>query len=198
METQAKLLRVLQFGEFQRLGNPVVQKTDVRIVAATNQNLIKAMENGTFRSDLFYRLNVFPLQMIPLRERKKDIPLLAWQFVEQFSKSMGKRIETISKSGMEKLVNYNWPGNIRELRNTIEYSMIIAATSVLRICMHNEESEPGNGVETLKFAEKQHITKALDQAGWRIRGKNGAAEILGMKESTPRYRIKKLGIKKNQ
>ena len=198
LETQAKLLRVLQFGEFQRLGNPVVQKTDVRIVAATNQNLIKAMENGTFRSDLFYRLNVFPLQMIPLRERKKDIPLLAWQFVEQFSKSMGKRIETISKSGMEKLVNYHWPGNIRELRNTIEYSMIIAATSILRICMHNEESEPGNGVETLKFAEKQHITKALDQAGWRIRGKNGAAEILGMKESTLRYRIKKLGIKKNQ
>jgi PAS domain S-box-containing protein len=194
-EIQVKLLRVIQFGEFQMLGNPETRKVDVRIIAATNKDLSLAIAKGTFRNDLYYRLNVFPIHLPPLRDRKEDIPLLAWAFVDEIAGKMGKRIDKISTTGMNKLLRYNWPGNIRELRNVIEYSIILSHGPVLDI--HLQESEPGtDDTENLNAGQKRHIEKVLDQTGWRIRGKGGAAEKLGMLESTLRFRMKKLGIER--
>ena len=193
-ETQSKLLRVIQFGEFQMLGSPVTRKVDVRIVAATNRNLLKEIEKGSFRRDLFYRLNVFPVSLPPLRDRKEDIPVLVWSFVDTFSARMGKRIKNISQRSMDKLMSYTWPGNIRELRNIIEFSMILSNRDTLNIHLHDEHAENESGPETLEESEKKHIFKILNQTNWRVRGRGGAAEMLGMNESTLRFRMKKLGI----
>ncbi len=192
-EIQVKLLRVLQTGEFQLLGSPLTRKVDVRVIAATNRDLQRSMDEGSFRRDLFYRLNVFPITLPPLRERKEDIPLLTWSFVDEITGKMGKRIEKISAQSMNTLVGYSWPGNIRELRNVVEYSIILSHGPVLDIIL-KEQREEVQKPERLNDEQRRHILKILELTGWRIRGKFGAAERLGLKESTLRFRMKKLGI----
>ncbi len=197
LEIQVKLLRVIQFGEFQMLGSTVTKKVDVRIIAATNKDLTKAQADGSFRNDLFYRLNVFPIKLPPLRDRKEDIPLLAWSFVDEIAGKSGKRIDKISTRSMNKLLKHSWPGNIRELRNVIEYSIILSQRPVLEIIMQETEPEHHRG-DNLESEQRRHIEKILIQTGWRIRGVDGAAEKLGMKESTLRFRMKKLGIERKR
>jgi len=193
VEIQVKLLRVLQFGEYQLLGSPETRKVDVRIIAASNKNLSKAVADGSFRSDLFYRLNVFPIVIPPLRERKEDIPSLVFHFVDEIGLNMGKRIEKVSTGSMNKLLRHDWPGNVRELRNIIEYNMILSSDPTLEINLPDSSADsPSAG--SLHDQEKTIIEKVLQQAGWRIRGKDGAAEKLGMKESTLRFKMKKLGL----
>jgi transcriptional regulator with GAF, ATPase, and Fis domain len=197
LELQPKLLRVLQEGEFERLGGARTIKVDVRVIAATNRNLAQAVREGRFREDLFYRLDVFPIELPPLRERPEDIPLLSWTFVKEFSNSMGKQIEKIAADSMGTLVAYSWPGNIRELRNVIERAMILAHGPVLHIKLGHRppQLEPGKPSDgTLDQAERDHIVRALERCGWRIRGAGGAAEQLGIKPTTLESRMKKLGI----
>jgi transcriptional regulator with GAF, ATPase, and Fis domain len=197
LEIQVKLLRIIQFGEYQMLGSPETRKVDVRIIAATNRDLAHALTNQSFRQDLFYRLNVFPIHLPPLRERKEDIPLLVWAFVDEIAGKMGKRIDKVSTAGMNRLLRHNWPGNIRELRNVIEYSIILSNNPVLDIHLQEPESALVDA-ENLNAEQKRHIEKVLNLTGWRIRGKGGAAEKLGMKESTLRFKMKKLGIERKQ
>jgi PAS domain S-box-containing protein len=196
LELQAKLLRVLQDGTFERLGSSQTISVDVRVIAASNQDLGKLVQEKEFRRDLYYRLNVFPITVPPLRERGEDIPLLAWAFVEEFSRSMAKSITQIPKKTMDLLKGYSWPGNVRELRNVIERAMILSAGSTLRI----EQLETGESSaiqdQTLEEVERGHITQVLESTGWRVSGKKGAAQLLGLKESTLRSRMQKLGIKR--
>ena len=192
---QAKLLRVLQEGEFERLGNPGTHTVDVRVVAATNRDLEKQVREGRFREDLYYRLNVFPITIPPLRERPGDIPQLVWTFVRELGEKMGKHIETIPRKRMEALERYPWPGNVRELRNVVERAMIITQGTALRI----EVPQTPNGGriqqgQTLEEVERDHILKVLNQTRWRVRGAQGAAEILGLKPTTLESRMQKLGI----
>lgn len=195
LEMQVKLLRVLQEKEIERLGNPRPIAVDVRVIAASNANLSKAVQEGKFREDLYYRLNVFPIEIPPLRKRREDIPPLVWTFVDELSAAFGKKIEKITDENMELLMNYPWPGNVRELRNAIERAMIVCNSPVLQI-------QPPGGLAvsvqpsnlTLRELEVQHIRKVLEGSQWRIRGKNGAAEILGMKPTTLETRMMKLGI----
>ncbi len=194
-EIQVKLLRVLQFGEFQMLGSPETRKVDVRILAATNKDLTQAMADGSFRSDLYYRLNVFPIDLPPLRKRKEDIPLLAWAFTDEIATRQGKRIDKISTESMNRLLRHDWPGNIRELRNVIEYSIIMARGSVLDVVLQNAHVGRTPD-ESLENEERRYIERVLRLTNWRIRGKEGAAERLGLKESTLRFRMKKLGIQR--
>jgi len=182
LEAQAKLLRVVQDGEFERLGSTRTTRVDVRLIAATHRNLAERVENGTFREDLFYRLNVFPIHVPPLRERLEDIPLLTMAFVREFEKRMGKKIRIIPKTVMEELRDHAWPGNIRELRNIIERAIIITNGEKLRIEM--PKPTPVATMRTLKETEFQHIRSALTKTGWRIKGPHGAAQLLGMKAST--------------
>ena len=197
LELQPKLLRVLQEGEFERLGGARTIKVDVRVIAATNRDLAQAVSEGKFREDLFYRLDVFPIELPPLRERREDIPLLSWTFVKEFSNSMGKPIEKIAGDSMTALLAYSWPGNIRELRNVIERAMILARGPVLQVKLghrplQSQAGKPADG--TLDQAERAHIIRALERCGWRIRGANGAAEQLDVKPTTLESRMKKLGI----
>jgi transcriptional regulator with GAF, ATPase, and Fis domain len=196
LEVQVKLLRVLQEKEIERLGNPKPIRIDVRVIAATNQNLEKAIHDGKFRQDLYYRLNVFPIEIPPLRDRREDIPNLVWSFVNDLSNELGKKVETISSSSMEALMDYSWPGNIRELRNAVERAMIVSNSPKLTIEVpRSSSSSPLPSVAiTLKEAEIQHILKVLENSRWKIRGKNGAAEILGLKPTTLETRMAKLGI----
>jgi len=197
MALQAKLLRVLQDGEFERLGNPRTIRVDVRIIAATNKDLSLAVAEGRFREDLFYRLNVFPILVPPLRERREDIPLFVWGFVREFEKNMGKHIATISKKTMEALQSHGWPGNVRELRNVIERAMILSQQGTLLVELPDKNPGKGSPVSTsLKDIERQHISDVLAKTGGRIRGKQGAAEILGLKPSTLDSKMKKLGIRR--
>lgn len=197
LEVQVKLLRAIQFGEFQMLGSNITKRVDVRIVAATNRDLHGAIAAGTFRSDLYYRLGVFPINLPPLRERKEDIPLLAWHFIDEIAGHMGKQFEKISTQGMKKLIGYHWPGNIRELRNIIEFSLIVSNSKVLEINLPDSVLlEPHT--ENLEDEQRRHIIKILEQCNWKIRGADGAAEKLGMKESTLRFRMKKLGIAREE
>jgi formate hydrogenlyase transcriptional activator len=194
-EVQVKLLRVLQEKEIERLGNPKPILVDVRIIAATNQNPEDALKQGKFRSDLYYRLNVFPIEVPPLRERRDDIPLLAWHFVDQLSLEFGKKVESISSSSMDALLEYSWPGNVRELRNTIERAMIASKSRILQIDLPQHALSKSNcATITLKELELQHILKVLEETKWKIRGKRGAAEILGLKPTTLETRMAKLGI----
>ena len=197
MELQTKLLRVLQDGTFERLGTSHPIKVDVRVLAATNQNLLQLIQDKRFRSDLYYRLNVFPIQVPSLRERLDDIPLLVWAFVKEFSATMGKPIKHIPKRDMDLLQSYTWPGNIRELRNAIERAMILVKDGVLRI----DPLEPEVSLESksllLSDVEKRHIVEVLRATGWRISGDRGAAKALGLNPSTLRSRIKKLGIRQD-
>lgn len=198
METQVKLLRVIQEREIERLGNPKPIHIDVRIVAATNQDIETAVKDGKFREDLYYRINVFPIEVPPLRERREDIPMLIWSFVDQLAVEFGKKIESISEKNMEALINYSWPGNVRELRNIIERSMIISNCPKLNVEIHKPSSTlVASAILTLRELEIQHIRKVLEGASWKIRGKRGAAEILGMKPTTLETRMAKLGINRS-
>ncbi|HWP93706.1 MAG TPA: sigma 54-interacting transcriptional regulator, partial [Thermodesulfobacteriota bacterium] len=198
MELQAKLLKVLQDGEFERLGSPKTINVDVRVVAATNKDLAKAVSEGRFREDLYYRLNVFPIHVPPLRERMNDIPNLVWKFVKEFSDKMGKRIETIPKKTMDALLSYYWPGNVRELKNVIERAMILAQDNMLRVELPKTETLKNIKTMTMQESEKTHILQVLQMTGWRIRGKSGAAEVLGLKPSTLESKMSKLGIVRNK
>lgn len=196
LELQAKLLRVLESGEFERLGNPRTVKVNVRIIAATNRDLARVVSEGGFREDLYYRLNVFQIVVPPLRERREDILPLVWSFVQDFSKRMGKRIESIPQKEVEVLQAYSWPGNVRELRNVTERAMIITTGPVLHL---NVPRIVRSGVKesgTLADVERQHIIETLNTTQWRVSGRDGAADILGMNPKTLESKMQKLGIQR--
>ncbi len=221
LELQPKLLRVLQEQEFERLGGNRTQRVDVRVVAATNGDLAQLVADRRFRSDLFYRLNVFPILVPPLRERREDVPLLVRYFVQTFSRRQNKTVEYIPSDVMDALVNYSWPGNIRELENLIERAVLLSGGNELRVPLAELKAattatntaaasyaylNPGSPspptipssapIATLVDAERQHILRALRQTKWRISGPRGAATVLGMKRTTLQARIRKLGIKR--
>jgi formate hydrogenlyase transcriptional activator len=194
---QPKLLRVLQEQEFERLGGTRTHQVDVRLVAATNRNLAEMVKRNEFRSDLFYRLNVFPIPLPPLRARREDIPALVTHFVKIYSRRMGKRIEHITPEAIVTLSSYQWPGNIRELQNFIERSVILTNGSVLLPPLEKLERSPeaqALGAVTLEEAEREHILKILEKSRWVVAGPNGAAARLGIKRSTLYFRMQKLGI----
>jgi len=205
IELQPKLLRVIESGEFERLGSPRTVRVDVRIVACTNRNLKEQVKKGLFRKDLFYRLNVFPIHIPPLRERREDVPLLVHYYVEKFNKRCNKNITVIPKETMAALQAYRWPGNVRELINVVERAVIVSNNSVLHIGDHleissfdihraesdiEEEKQPDN----LSDVEREHILSILMKTGWKIEGSGGAAQLLALKPSTLRARMKKLNI----
>ncbi len=200
-ETQVKLLRVLQEQEFERVGGTQTIKVDVRVIVATNLDLETAVAQQTFRADLFYRLNVFPVPVPPLRERPEDIPILVRYFVGKYTKKMNKRIESISQATMDRLTGYSWPGNVRELENVIERAVILCAGPVLEIA-EKALSAPSAAVGsparpmTLEEMERDYILKVLQQTRWVIGGEAGAAKILSLHPNTLRSRLLKLGIKK--
>jgi len=199
LELQAKLLRVLQDGEFERLGSPRTIKVDVRVIASTSRDLKAEMRGRRFREDLYYRLNVFPVSLPPLRMRVSDIPELAQYFINKYAQKFGRRFETISKDTMKVLQAYHWPGNVRELEHVIERAVITSPEPVFRL-VDQFDHEPDNGEEgTLKGFEamaREHILQVLQNTSWKIEGEGGAASILGLKPSTLRFRIKKLGIQR--
>jgi PAS domain S-box-containing protein len=205
LDVQVKLLRVLQEREFERVGGQAPIKVDVRVVAATNRNLLRAVADKIFRDDLFYRLNVFPLQTPPLRERSEDIPLLVGRLLEKFAARLGKRIAGVDASSMRRLQAYRWPGNIRELENVLERAVILADGPLVAV---DPEilAEPQATAEapvpapdaSLATAEKRHIQTVLEQTDWVVEGAGGAAKLLGLPPSTLRYRMKKLGIAKQR
>jgi formate hydrogenlyase transcriptional activator len=197
---QPKLLRVLQEQEFERLGSTRTHQVDVRLVAATNRNLVNMVKRNEFRSDLYYRLNVFPLLLPALRERREDIPALVEHFVEIYGRRMGKQIEHIPAETMSALASYQWPGNIRELQNFIERSVILTSGNALRPPLASLENAPeaeSLGAITLEEAERDHIRKTLEQTRWVVGGPNGAAVRLGIKRSTLYFRMQKLGISRS-
>jgi PAS domain S-box-containing protein len=210
LEVQVKLLRVLQHGEFERLGSNRTLAVDVRIIAASNRDLESMVRDGRFREDLFYRLNVFPIRLPPLRERAEDIPLLVWAFVKEFGRTMGKAIESIPRAAMEALQQHRWSGNIRELRNVIERAVIITEGRTLHVQLpllatptsHQALATPARDAElraeglTLDEVQRRHILAVLKKTGWRVSGKHGAAAILGLKPTTLEARMIKLGIKR--
>jgi PAS domain S-box-containing protein len=195
-EVQVKLLRVLEERRFERLGSPKAIPVDTRIIAATHRNLEQLMVAGSFRDDLYYRLNVFPIRVPALRERVEDLPMLVWHFVEKFAKTFGKRIETIGKNNMEALQRYPWPGNIRELRNVVERAMITAVGPRLTIPVPETSSASSGRSIKLVDVERTHIRRVLEGTRWRIRGVGGAAEQLGLKPTTLETRLAKLGLKR--
>jgi len=199
LELQPKLLRVLQEREFERLGSSRTMQTDTRLIAATNRDLDKMVEENRFRADLFYRLNVFPIRVPPLRERTEDIPILVRHFTKLYAKRMNKQIESIASETMKALCQYHWPGNIRELQNVIERAVVMTNGSELRVPLSELKRRvvpDGDGAcsGTLEEAERAHILATLKQTDWVIAGPNGAAARLGMHRSTLQFRMKKLGI----
>ena len=195
-EVQVKLLRVLEERQIERLGSPQPIAIDARIIAATHRNLEQRIAEGVFREDLYYRLNVFPIYIPPLRERAEDIPLLVWRFVEEFSKAFGKRIDAIDKDTLTALEQYSWPGNIRELRNVVERAMITASGHRLAITLPPSSAAATKRSPKLIDVEKEHIRGVLESTGWRIRGAGGTADRLGMKPTTLETRMAKLGLKR--
>jgi formate hydrogenlyase transcriptional activator len=195
-ETQAKLLRVLQDGNLERLGSTETIKVDVRVIAATNRDLEEAVRDGSFREDLFYRLNVYPITIPALRERREDIPPLVRAFVREFNETMGKRVEHVTRKSLKDFARYPWPGNIRELRNVIERAMIRAGGKMLHVELPSRSARPDADDRTLAGMERRLILHTLDEAGWRVRGPGGAAEALGLKATTLESKMKKLGIKR--
>ncbi|MCK5705760.1 MAG: sigma 54-interacting transcriptional regulator, partial [Cyclobacteriaceae bacterium] len=202
---QAKLLRVLQSGEFERLGSEKTMNADVRVIAATNRVLLEEVQKGNFREDLYYRINVFPITIPPLRKRKEDIPELTDYFVNLFQKKYEKSVTRISKQSYEVLSKYNWPGNIRELQNVIERAIISSKGDTLRIgellgsdsiaALTEQDTQERVAAVKLNEVEKAHILKILGLCNWRIHGENGAAELLDINPSTLRSRMKKLDIR---
>jgi formate hydrogenlyase transcriptional activator len=210
LEVQVKLLRVLQYGQFERLGSTRTLSANVRIIAASNRDLERMVKEGRFREDLFYRLNVFPIRLPPLRERPEDIPLLVWSFVREFGRTTGRKIDSIPRATEEALKHYPWPGNIRELRNVIERAMIVTQGPTLQVEVPSSSVgtmftpipelsagvvAPANGL-TLDESQRSQILAVLQKTGWRVSGKNGAATILGLKPTTLESRMAKLGIKR--
>jgi formate hydrogenlyase transcriptional activator len=209
LELQPKLLRVLQEREFERLGSTRTMRSDARLIAATNRDLQALVNEQKFRSDLYYRLNVFPVRVPALRERPEDIPLLVRHFVQLFSRRLGKSIDTISSDAMASLVRYPWPGNIRELQNVIERAVILSSGPVLQVqsedlrlpatppavAAASSTSETRNMRTMLDDAERQQIVSALEHSNWTVAGPNGAAARLGVKRSTLQSRMQKLGIR---
>ena len=193
-EVQAKLLRVLQEGQIQRLGSTKTISVDVRVIAATNRDLQREVDEGRFRQDLFDRLNVSPISIPALRNRREDIPPVVWTFVGEFSEKMGKKVREISRGDMDRLQQYAWPGNIRELRNTIERAVILTSGAKLQVPALGAAPERGAKPQALADVEREHILSVLGQTGWRVRGKGGTAEILGLKPSTLEGRMKRLEI----
>lgn len=209
LDLQPKLLRVLQEREFERLGSSRTIRTDARLIAATNRDLNAMVEEQRFRSDLFYRLNVFPIHVPPLRERKEDIPSLVRHFAQHFARNMAKKVDTIPAETMSALVRYPWPGNIRELQNVIERAVILSTGTVLKVSLADiEPKSPGtnghkNGTHTdraatLEEIERRHILSVLEQTNWVLAGPEGAAAKLGMKRPTLQFRMQKLGITRPQ
>jgi two-component system, NtrC family, response regulator HydG len=199
IEMQVKLLRVLQEKEIERIGGSDTLKVDVRIIAATNRNLEKEVSEGRFRMDLYYRLNVFPLIMPSLRERQDDIPLLAEYFIQQAAAKTGKRLESLTPDLVEKLLGYNWPGNIRELSHVLERAVLMAGGSRIKELYMPKSGNKGKAdteILTLEQIERDHIIKTLRECGGKIFGPGGAAELLGINSSTLNSKIKKLGIEK--
>jgi transcriptional regulator with GAF, ATPase, and Fis domain len=196
LELQAKLLRVLQDAKFERLGGTETIEVDVRVIAATNRDLAKAVSEGSFREDLYYRLHVFPITVPTLHERQEDIPLLVWAFVRELEKTMGKRITTIKQARMEEMQRYPWPGNVRELRNVVERAMIVNKDRTLNLRVPETMMPEKIQDLSLDTIERNHITTILEKTGWRVKGNNGAAEILDLHPATLFSRIKKLGIKR--
>jgi len=199
LELQPKLLRVLQEREFERLGSTRTKKVDVRIVAATHRDLEEMIQEKQFRTDLYYRLNVFPISIPPLRERPEDIPLLVQHFVREAARRMNKTIDAIPSAAMEALMQYRWPGNIRELENVIERAVILSPGSVLRVPVRDLRSRiaPGHANEephTIADVEREHIRAVLQETRWVLSGPRGAATRLGLNRSTLYFRMKKLGI----
>jgi len=196
LELQTKLLRVIQDGEFERLGSSRTLKVDVRIIAATNRNLEKAIRRGRFRKDLWYRLNIFPITVPPLRNRKEDLPLLVEFFVDRISKKLGKSIDYIPKPVMNALRNYQWPGNVREFEHVVERAVINSAQNKLRLMdnLDKPRQDLTTTRQTLEKVEREHIVRILEETRWKVSGKNGASEILGLNSSTLRARMRKLGI----
>ncbi|HQZ15359.1 MAG TPA: sigma 54-interacting transcriptional regulator [Vicinamibacteria bacterium] len=194
-EVQAKLLRVLESGEFERLGNSRTTRVDVRVIAATNRDLLQEVRQGRFREDLYYRLNVFPIRVPPLRERPEDIPVLVWTFLEEFSSRMGKKITQVPRRTMEALQRHRWPGNVRELRNVIEHAAILTTGDILKVealgAVANVDAPPPRLIDS----ERELILRALESAGGRIKGPKGAAGVLGLNPSTLYSRMKKLGLR---
>ena len=210
IDLQSKLLRVLQEKSYERVGEEKTRRTDVRVVAATNRDLAKEVAAGRFRPDLYYRLNVFPLKVAALRERKEDIPVLATHFVELSAKELGWPKPRLTRAGIETLQNYDWPGNIRELRNVIERAVILAQGGALEFDLPENGSNPTSIERTdvnqpepriltepeIRRLERENIFAVLQKTGWKIKGANGAAELLGLKANTLIARIKKMGFKR--
>jgi transcriptional regulator with GAF, ATPase, and Fis domain len=204
-ELQAKLLRVLQDQEFERLGSSTTQTTDARVIAATNRDLDRLIEQGEFRADLYYRLGVFPIRAPALRERRADIPLLVWFFISELQHRLGREFDEVSAQAMDALTAYDWPGNVRELKNIVERAMILSQGSVLQLGDWFSSQQEVKVVsfqpheragETIEEVERAHIEKVLAECDWKIRGKGGAAEHLGLKRTTLQSRMKKLGIER--
>ena len=195
LDLQAKLLRVLQEGEFERVGGPTI-RVGVRVIAATNRDLEAATHEGRFRADLFYRLNVFPIRIPPLRERPEDVPLLVRYFVTKYARKLGRTIETVPERTLDCLVAYPWPGNIRELENVIERAVIVSRGPGLELgeWLPAPSVRPEARVPTLEELERDHILTVLRMTGWRVSGDRGAAVVLGLKPTTLEARMKKLGI----
>jgi len=198
LSAQSKLLRVLQEQEFERVGGSETIRVDVRVIAATNRNLAEEVGLGRFRSDLYYRLNVFPVEVPALRQRVADIPLLARFFLTKYAKKFGKRFDDIDPAGLDYLRQYAWPGNVRELQNVIERAVILSQGSLLDIAplqpsRAHPEAATGK-LRTLEAVEREHITRTLEATNWQISGVKGAAAILGMNPNTLRSRMLKLGI----
>jgi len=199
LELQSKLLRVLQEREFERLGSTHTQRVDVRVIAATHRDLKQMVREGNFRSDLYYRLHVFPLSVPPLRERRDDIPLIVRHYVEKYAKRMNRRIESIPANTMEAMTNFAWPGNVRELQNFIERAVILTPGPSLRAPLDELQELPTiklspSSLSTLEEVEREHVVRALRESNWVTGGPGGAAARLGMKRTTLAYRIRKLGI----
>ena len=194
LDLQGKLLRVLEEGRFERLGSTRTIQVDVRVIAATHRDIKKETALGNFREDLYYRINVFPIEIPPLRERTEDIPLLVWAFVNEFSERIGKKIRTVTRKTIESLQRYPWPGNVRELRNVIERAVIVSSEEVLQVQIPLLADADHHSTITLEEAEHQHILGVLEKTGWRIKGPRGAAELLGVKPSSLYTIMQRLGI----
>jgi formate hydrogenlyase transcriptional activator len=197
LELQAKLLRVLQEGEFERVGGTQTLKVDVRLIAATNRDLEQAVSEGRFRADLYYRLNVFPIVIPPLRKRLEDVPRLARHFAMLYASKMGKHVGPLSAEVLHRLAAYAWPGNVRELQNVIERAVILSAKGRFELgelVAAPAGESPKQAPRSLEAVERQHIVAVLEETGWRVSGERGAAKILGLKRTTLEARMKKLGI----
>jgi len=194
LELQAKLLRVLQDGEFERLGSSKTVHVNARVIAATNRDLRGALKEGKFRSDLFYRLSVFPLEIPPLRERREDIPALLWHVLKDLCQRMGRDVKSIHPITMKSFQEYSWPGNVRELRNAVERGLILNSGPVFYADVPQLEEMSPTKTYLLEELEREHVQQVLQATNWRVRGKGGAAALLGLKPTTLEARLKKLGI----